>query len=95
MPLDDDAKEHLELLIERSMNKAMTPVIQQLTELELSRQRHEQLLTGINGQNGLNGDIQNMKRDIKRVGDRLIWFSGVTAGVSIAFSLLKNKLFGG
>jgi hypothetical protein len=85
----------LELLIERSMNKAMTPVMQQITELDLSRQRHEQLLTGINGQNGLNGDMQTMKRDLKRYGDKLIWFSGVTAGISIAFSLLKNKIFGG
>ena len=77
------------------MNKAMTPVMQQITELDLSRQRHEQLLTGINGQNGLNGDMQTMKRDLKRYGDKLIWFSGVTAGISIAFSLLKNKIFGG
>ena len=95
MPLDDNDREHLELLIERSMNRAMKPVVDQITELELGRQRHEQLLTGVNGQNGLNGDVQSLKKFRESVNLRIAWISGAAAAISAIGVKVVTSIIGG
>ena len=64
MPLTDDDKEHLKLLIESSINGAMKPVMEHIADNNLQLQRHEQLLVGVDGTNGLNGDMKKTKERV-------------------------------
>lgn len=95
MAYTDDDKEYLKLVIEGSINTAMKPVMEHIAENNLKLQKHEQQLNGVNGDNGLNGDVSNLKKDVKRFDAKLAWTAGVVTGISIAFSFFKSKILGG
>jgi hypothetical protein len=61
MSLNDDDKDYFRLVIETSINGSMKPVMDKLSDHELSIQRHEQSLYGAEGNNGLNGDNKKHK----------------------------------
>jgi len=95
MALDADDKEYFKLLIEGSINTAMKPVMDKLTDDALQLQKLEQSVYGPNGDNGLTGDMKSVKRKIEGFNTKIAWITGIGSGISIAISLFKNKIIGG
>jgi len=95
MAYDEDQKEYLKLVIHESINTAMKPVMDKLADDSLQLQRHEQMLVGADGTNGLNGDMRSMKRKILAFDVKIGWATGAAIGISTAISLLKKNIFGG
>lgn len=99
MAYSDDEKEYLKLVIEGSINTAMKPVMEHLTDNALQLQRHEQSLYGVTGDNGLNGDMKTIKGKVETLEGykkQVIAIAGtVGAFASAAGTLITKKLFGG
>jgi len=95
MAYDDNEKEYLKLVIHESINTSMKPVMDQLVENSLQLQRHEQMLVGADGTNGLNGDMRTIKKKILSFDVKIGWATGAAVGISTIFSLLKKNIFGG
>lgn len=58
-------------------------------KLELRCQKHEQTIYGINNDNGLNGEIKNLKKRVLR----LEIFTSVVQGAVAALVIFKEKIF--
>lgn len=95
MPLNDDDKEYLRMLIETSINSAMKPVMDKLSDNELSIQRHEQSLYGAEGNNGLTGDMKTAKRKIEGINLKIAWAVGAGTTIASIGITIAKKLFGG
>ena len=79
--LEPEDKEYLKLVIESSMNSAMKPVHEHLVTIDMKQQEHDQLLKGVDGTNGLNGDVRSLKKFRDSVNLRIAWVAG---GFSVA-----------
>lgn len=95
MPLNDDDKDYLKMLIETSMNTALKPVMDKLSEHELSKQRHEQSLYGAEGNNGLTGDMKSIKRSMENINSKIAWAMGAGTAIATIGATVVKKIIGG
>lgn len=95
MQLDHEDKEYLSMLFETKMNQSQEPIMKHIAEHELKLERHEQILTGADGNNGLNGDMKSVKKSIERFDRKIAWATGIVGGISLAGQFLKSFILGG
>jgi len=102
MALDDDDKELFKLIVETSMNKAMKPIADELTEHSLKLQKIDQTLYGETGNNGLRSSVikhENEIEELKAYKTKIVAYasiatSAITAGGWMFGEKIK-KMFGG
>ena len=72
MAFDSDEKDHLSLIVETAMNRAMKPISDELAEHALQLQELRQTTFGVTGNNGLRSDTESAKREIQKIKDAMI-----------------------
>ena len=96
MAFEDDDKELLKLLIETSMNRAMKPIADEITEHSLKLQKIDQTLYGETGNNGLRSSVikhENEIEDLKAYKTKVVAYASVATGaITLGGALIGEKI---
>ena len=101
MAFDSDEKDHLSLIVETAMNRAMKPIQEELTQHSLTIQKIDQTLYGETGENGLRKNVKDVTEDVEMLKTeriRIIAYvtaaSGTIVTVGTLFGEKVKKMLG-
>ena len=96
MAFEDDDKELLKLLIETSMNRAMKPIADEITEHTLTIQKLNQTVYGENGDNGMRKTVKENSEKIEIIETRqnkiIAYASAATTAITIGGAMFGEKI---
>jgi hypothetical protein len=92
MAYDEDEKEYLKLVIHESINTSIKPIMDQIAANTLCIQRLDDTTFGVNGNNGLNGDMKSVKKNLEGINIRLAWIAGAAASIGAIASTFIKKI---
>lgn len=84
-------KEYILTSMENLLDKKLQPIIDVNNQQTLNIQKHEQALFGVNGDNGLSGEMKTMKRFRNRVYATIGVAQGLSIGLGMWFQTFMGK----